>query len=55
MTETIQNDIINVGAGGGGCGESVGARSSTPDARCLPPASPPMLGRRAEGVRSGKW
>ena len=30
MTEITRNDVIDVGGGGGRCGESVGARSSTP-------------------------
>jgi hypothetical protein len=30
MTEITQNDVIDVGGGGGRCGEGVGVQSSTP-------------------------
>ena len=52
MNEIIQNDVVAVGGGDGRRGEGVELKARRPLA---PPASPLMRGRRAEGVRSGKW
>jgi hypothetical protein len=48
--ETSPNDVIDIGAGGGGCKEDVGARSSTPAV-----AGGSATDAGSEGERGEEW